>query len=276
MRRLMIAILIVSFSSIGWSGQFGEVVSIEEYFTANDMVTKKFFAAEKMVDDLEDIPLTGDIYEFDTKSTKRAFLFSLIIPGAGEFYAGSKIKPAVFLGIEALLWTGYFVYRNKGDDKKQEYRDYADEHYSPYEFMSWWNSPPVQAYHDSFSHELPWDTLYNSPIFNLEYYENIGKYNQFQIGWEGIDVPPEPLPFGENKTSPYRDQYLEMRKLSNDYYQNASTAIMLSLGNRIISAFDAALTAKNYNKGQKRYVFKLKTRDFGNGNVPILTCTYRF
>jgi hypothetical protein len=271
MRRILVPILIISFSSIGWTGQFGESISIEGYFAANDIVAKNFFAAEKLVDNSEEIPLTGDIYEFETKSTRRAFLYSMIIPGAGEYYAGSRIKPVVFLGIEALLWTGYFVYHNKGDDTKKEYKAYADDHYSPYDYMSWWNSlTPAQQ--DSFSHILPWDDYNNSPIRNHEYYENIGKYNQFQYGWDDINTYPEV----EGVLSPHRDLYLTLRKKSNDYYQNASTAVMLSLGNRIISAFDAALTVKNYNKGQKRYVIKLKTRDFGNGNVPILTCTYRF
>ncbi|OQX92462.1 MAG: hypothetical protein B6D58_02885 [candidate division Zixibacteria bacterium 4484_95] len=271
MRRILLPILIISLSSIGWTGQLKEPVSIEGYFSANEMVANNFFAAEKSVGGSEEIPLTGDIYEFETKSTKRAFLYSMLIPGTGEFYAGSRIKPAVFLGIEALLWTGYFVYHNKGDDKKKEYKAYADDHYSPYDYMSWWNSlnPAKQ---DSFSHRLPWDDYNNSPIRNHEYYENIGKYNQFQYGWDDINTYPDE----GGILSPHRDYYLTLRKKSNDYYQNASTAIMLSLGNRIISAFDAALTAKNYNKGQKRYVIKLKARDFGNGQVPILTCTYRF
>jgi hypothetical protein len=73
-----------------------------------------------------------------------------------------------------------------------------------------------------------------------------------------------------------RLEYLNMRKKANDYYQNASTMLMLALGNRIVSAFEAALTAKNYNKGAKRFSFKLKTKDFGNGKVPIVTWNYEF
>ena len=228
-------------------------------------------------EDLFATPLTGDIYEFDAKSTKRAFFYSLLVPGAGEYYSGSKIKPIVFFGIEALLWTSYFIYDGKGDGKKDDYREYADEHYYWWDFMQWWNTLDSAA-QDTFSHRMPWDYENNCAILDHEYYEDIGKYDQFQIGWDDIgqyQYPPG-VQDGETVLSPHREFYLDLRKQANDFYQTANTMIMLSLGNRIISAFDAALTAKKYNKGQKRYSFKLKTKDFGSGNVPILTCTYRF
>jgi len=226
-------------------------------------------------EDLFATPLTGDIYEFEAKSTKRAFFYSLMVPGAGEYYSGSKIKPIVFLGIEALLWTGYFIYDGKGDGKKDDYRAHADTTYYWWDFMQWWNTLDSAA-QDTFSHRMPWDDENNRPILNHEYYEDIGKYDQFQLGWIDIDTYPPGVPNGEAVLSPYRELYLDLRRDANDFYQTANTMIMLSLGNRIISAFDAALTAKKYNKGQKRYSFKLKTKDFGSGNVPILTCTYRF
>jgi hypothetical protein len=48
------------------------------------------------------------------------------------------------------------------------------------------------------------------------------------------------------------------------------------LGNRIISAFEAALTAKKYNKGKKRFAFRLKAKKFGEAQVPMLTWNYEF
>jgi len=226
-------------------------------------------------EDLFAAPMTDDIYEFEPKSTKRAFFYSLMMPGTGEYYSGSRIKPIVFVGIEALLWTGYFIYDGKGDNKTDEYREYADAHYYWWDFMQWWNTLDSAA-QDTFSHRMPWDDENNRPILDHEYYEDIGKYDQFQLGWIDIDQYPPGVPGGEAVLSPFREAYLDLRREANDFYQTANTMIMLSLGNRIISAFDAALTAKKYNKGQKRYSFKLKTKDFGSGNVPILTCTYRF
>ncbi|MCD6163216.1 MAG: hypothetical protein J7K40_12525 [candidate division Zixibacteria bacterium] len=232
---------------------------------------KDEFAGE----DLYTSTLTGDIYEFDAKSTKKAFFYSLLVPGAGEYYAGSKIKPFVFVGIEAMIWTGYFMYDKKGDDKKEEYRNYADDHYEWWTFIQWWNTLDSTE-QDTFSHRLPWDDDINTAIKDHEYYENIGKYDQFQYGWDDISTYPPGVPGGEAVVSPHRSFYLDLRDVANGYYNSANTMIMLSLGNHIISAFDAALTAKKFNKGQKRYSLKIKTKDFGSGNIPILTCTYRF
>ncbi|MCI0530542.1 MAG: hypothetical protein L0Y74_01105, partial [candidate division Zixibacteria bacterium] len=70
--------------------------------------------------------INQDVYQTRAKSTKKAFIYSLILPGAGEFYADSKLKAAAFIGMEALFWAGYFHFDGKGDDKKVEYRSYAD------------------------------------------------------------------------------------------------------------------------------------------------------
>jgi len=226
-------------------------------------------------EDLFASPIAANIYSFDTRSPKKAFFYSLVLPGAGEFYGKSKIKPFIFFGIEATLWTMYFLNDGKGDDKKRDYQDFAYVHYEWADFMQWWETLD-DAQQDTFSHRLPWDNINRRPIYNHEYFENIGKYDQFQLGWDDINAYPPGVPGGIASASPHRETYLGIRKEANDFYQTANTMIMLSLGNRVISAFDAALTVKNYNKGQKRYAIHLKSHDFGNGQVPLLTCSYRF
>lgn len=236
-------------------------------------------AGQSSLDDLFESSLTGDIYGFEPKSTKRAFFYSLLVPGAGEYYAGSKIKPFVFVGVEALIWGSYLAYHNKGNDKRDEYRQYAQDHYQWWDFMQWWNTlPPISepgiVGQDTFSHRMPWDDDNNRPNFNHEYYENVGKYDQFQLGWDDIDDYPPP--FGPSVISPHRNTYLNLRQDANSLYKTADLMIMLSLGNHILSAFDAALSAKNYNKGERRYSIKLKAKDWAGENVPMLTYTYRF
>jgi hypothetical protein len=278
MRRVMAIITIITLcSGVAQAGQLDEYLSVDNYFASNRITANNYFDADKITDDMDDLSMSGDIYDFDVKSTKRAFFYSMILPGAGQYYAGSRIKPLYYLGAEALIWTGYFMFHGKGDDKKNEYRDYADVHYDWHSFMEWWDHQLSEAQQDSFSHRLPWDELNNEVIRNHEYYENIGKYDQFQIGWDDVESWQYPPPFGDEPAySESRQTYLSMRKKSNDYYQNASTMLMLALGNRIVSAFEAALTAKKYNKGAKRFSFKLKTKDFGNGKIPVVTWNYEF
>jgi len=277
MRRAM-AIITICFLSAGlaWSGQLDSDLSVTDYFASNQIVAKDFFNAENVVDDIQEPPLIGDIYEFDAKSTKKAFFYSMLVPGAGQYYAGSRIKPFVYLAAEALIWTGYFSFQSSGNDQRTRYQDYADDHYVWEDFMQWWNGLS-QAAQDSFSHRLPWDEYNNQVILDHEYYENIGKYDQFQMGWDDISNDALPPPYGDAVFEcTNRETYVLMRKKANDYFQNANTMIMLSLGNRIISAFEAALTAKKYNKGKKRFAFKMETKKFGEAQVPILTWNYQF
>lgn len=143
--------------------------------------------------------------------------------------------------------------------------------------MTWWSTLDSTT-RATYSHSLPWDASNNSPIFNHEYYENIGKYNEFQVGWDDIGpgFPPPPVPGGKDTTSVNREKYLNLRRKSNDYYQNASTMVILALGNHILSAFDAALTAKGFNKGQKRFSLELKSKKLDRAQVPFLTWNYQF
>lgn len=56
------------------------------------------------------------IYEYDYRSPKRAFIYSLLIPGWGQKYARSHaVKPLFFLAAEAGLWMGYFKFHNDGN-----------------------------------------------------------------------------------------------------------------------------------------------------------------
>jgi hypothetical protein len=61
-------------------------------------------------------------------SSAKAFLLSLVLPGAGEFYAGSKKSGLIFLSAEIALWSGCGAFRTYGDWKKEDYRLYAAGH----------------------------------------------------------------------------------------------------------------------------------------------------
>jgi hypothetical protein len=200
----------------------------------------------------------SDVFTYKQKSLTRAFFYSLFIPGLGEYYAGSKYKPYVFFGADVLLWTGYFVYHQKGNEKEDDYRAYADAHYIRRYYDNWWNNV-IQTNPDDtsrYSHRLPEDK-------NLEYYENIGKYDQFRWGWD--DYLPDYADMGKWNSpkadsskyfvTPHREKYLEMRKDANDYFDRATTMMVISMVNHVVSAFDAAFTAKSYNSKAQSDLF---------------------
>jgi len=223
-----------------------------------------------------------DVYGFKGKSSKRAFVYSLIVPGSGEFYAGSKIKAALFFGLDVTLWALYFNYHGKGKDEEKRYKAFADEHWSEDGYILWLlnsvytTNPDVNfenvcdtfPYKDLenkwtyFSHRLPGEKT-------QQYYEMIGKYEQFGSGWEDYWYDP-------NK---YRDPYLNMRRISNDWLNKAKYSAMFSLANHILSAFDAAIAVKKYNKKGERFSqieFKMRLVERDCEVIPRLTVNMRF
>ena len=211
-----------------------------------------------------------DIYGFKGKSVKKAFLYSMIIPGSGEFYAGSKIKAAVFLGVDVALWAFYFNYHGKGTDKETEYQGFADQYWTEDQYIQWL----IQTYNIQSDREKYWDPIAKDSVYlshhlpdtkTDQYYEMIGKYEQFTGGW------------GDNLDK--REVYLGMRRDSNDLLNKAKYAAMFSLGNHILSAFDAAFTVKRYNRrGEKFSQVELKMRlvEHNQELIPRLSASLRF
>jgi hypothetical protein len=163
------------------------------------------------------------------KKPALAVLLSAAVPGAGEIYAGSWIKGAAFLGIEAALWFGYARYMDRGQDLEDEFHVYAETHWSETRWRSKYN-PQTDPYTD----ELP-DTR------TQQYYEMIGKYDQFMKGWDDW------MEGGPDLTR-NRDHYETMRDDSNRKFIAASRCAMGVIANRLVSALDAAWTVHRRNR----------------------------
>ena len=61
-------------------------------------------------------------------SPKRAFLYSLLIPGWGQYAAGNDKSAGRFLGAEVGLWGGFFAFKKVEDVRVDNYRSYAAQH----------------------------------------------------------------------------------------------------------------------------------------------------
>ncbi|OGC91004.1 MAG: hypothetical protein A2W25_07965 [candidate division Zixibacteria bacterium RBG_16_53_22] len=276
----LIATAVVFSAGTASASGLTRTTTIDEAFLANSITMQNFFAKKLEVRQGED-DLREDIYEFHAKSPLKAFALSLAIPGAGQFYNGSKIKAGTFLAADALLWTGYLIYHGKGNDQEKKYRKFADDNYTASRYFDWFETLG-DSVRQVFSHQIYPDP--NDPegvVRNHEYYENIGKYDQFQPGWNDYDSlgwPPPPLP-GENReyqATPYRMQYLDMRRQANDYFSNASTMAMISIANHLISAFDAAIGAKKYNRGTRQYSLRLKSKNIDGKVAPFIVAEVKF
>jgi hypothetical protein len=160
------------------------------------------------------------------KNIGRAALFSLIIPGTGELYAGSWVRALPFFAAEVVGWTYFAMYQGKGNTKTNSFESYAgwrdtpnnfDTHaymYAEYLIASdSIRSNIVGGFHGDFGQwqAMSWDDRYPylpAPFTHdvmtddrQQFFEMIGKYLlQFGWGWKdtynsgnGWDVTGFPL-----------------------------------------------------------------------------------
>ncbi len=224
------------------------------------------------------------IYNYEYKSPKKAFLYSLLLPGLGQRYAGSSIiKQIGFLGIEGTLWGFQFKNRSDGNKKTDEFQAWADKYWTE------GDSTTTQSYRgwlylhgDTEGVTVGYDhTLPSSKT--QQYYEMIGKYDQFRGGWDDYwsDTAKYEIIVNEQlvNISPHRATYLDMRKKANDLLNKADNFIVYALINHLVSAFDAAISARRHNRNQSGDNWSLDTimkYYSATEEIPVVRFSYKF
>ncbi len=222
--------------------------------------------------------------ERQEKSVLRAALYSVVIPGVGQFYAGSIWKGALFAGIEIAAWTTYFVYDGKGDRQDADMQQFANERWLEKRYWSWLYYQGTQREEVRSDSRFPDYTLielgemdpyngylletYNSDVVSSlrfleealghshklpvtktqQYYEMIYKYaTQFGNAWNDADFYA--TYYGNtNQLTPNMFSYRDMRNQMNEFYDTAKIAANVVLINHVLSALDAAWTTHRFNR----------------------------
>ncbi|MEW6654864.1 MAG: hypothetical protein AB1394_15530 [Bacteroidota bacterium] len=228
---------------------------------------------------------------------------SLLLPGAGEFYSESYLKSAIFLAIEAAAIIVGLSYDKKGDDQTAAFQNFADKHWSVVRYAKWVTNP-ANAKKIKFDIDLSQFAVFNSngkvnwnelnklesalgsyfshklPFFGeQQYYELIGKYPQYNVGWDDFGDENTPFEYKADRSNLTKKfiYYSIERGKANDYYNIASKAVMVVFANHIISAVDAAWSAHSFNKNIQ---FQASLEKFQNGITsyyyPQLNLQYRF
>jgi hypothetical protein len=199
--------------------------------------------------------------EVKHKSPYLAAGLSLILPGLGEYYVGDQIwRGIIFTSIDAVLWYGHFTYLARGDDSTAAFEAYADTNWlsskysdslnmllgeiqRDYRILDGNDFSQINKAEDTLalsnisrvpmSHRLP-------PRGSQQYYELISKYIQFTYGWRDAydDVPEHSAMF---------QRHAEMRANMNAQYETADYFLFGLILNRVLSAIDAVLLAKDHN-----------------------------
>lgn len=203
------------------------------------------------------------------KSSGRAFLYNLILPGSGHLYAGYK-RGWAHLGVEGLTWLTYFYYHDRGITKENEFEAFADDHYSLAKYDSLCNCEGTDEY----------ETIYRFYETNRQhYYEDIGKLANYYYGWDDYAGPEGPgPPYG---VSANKNFYRGIRSDSNNFLKNARYALVVGFVNRVVSAVDVLrLTRKQRTTvalgDDTTLHFKVRAKPFNTENAVAVRIVKRY
>lgn len=242
---------------------------------------------------------------FKKRSPLLAGGLSLILPGAGQFYNKDYWKTAIFAVIEIAAISTAIIYDSKGDDQTEIYKNFANstDGWDVNKYAEWSvenaqrinpgieeNDPVLNIFDNNgdviwsklntletaigswYSHQL-------APFDDQQYYEMIGKYQQFNPGWSDYsdaDYPPDGYTYPDPVT-PTFSWYADERGKANDYYNVASTAVIIVVANHVLSAVEAALASNSYNRSFKANVSLQRTTiGYHREYYPKFNMSYNF
>ncbi len=220
----------------------------------------------------------------------RPMVMSLVLPGAGQAYNRQWWKAALFAGIEAAGIVTWWSLNNSSEDKRIEYEAWADKHWSLNNWYNYGDEVSLILYEDftednnvfKGTHQLTIileengkeyfvssDTLFTIGLAGItgvvrdrDFYENIGKYDQFLGGWDDAYDGNTPLwertekDVGDSTEIIYltknKEDYLDMRYASNQMAKIASYAVSAIMFNHVISAIEAVYSSQNARREEKR------------------------
>ena len=139
-----------------------------------------------------------------------------------------------------------------------------DKTLPPWERIDWERLNALErAIGNRYSHTLPrWG--------EQQYYELIGKYVQFNQGW---DDAPENYIYGQ-PVSQRLKYYAKISAIAEDRYRKANTALMVIIANHVISALDAYFSARAINS-KLCAEFRMENRETPFGEIPVVYATIK-
>lgn len=194
----------------------------------------------------------------------KPLLLSLLMPGLGEASLGYK-RGYPMMALDIASWIGVKHYHDLGKQKRQEYYDYLDAHWSESKLAAAFGTPddPGTFFYsvDDYQQLSLWVSREDDP---REYYENAGKWDQFVFGWDDFSDPrgwPEYSDgswvdltsqiLKDTRVSSHREVYRAMRTDSNDQFDHRDKLIYLNMLTRVISMFQVAYLQGVFTSGSR-------------------------
>ena len=302
--RIILLILVVQAISANDLYNLDNRFHSSYYYFSQDSIDKDFLIQDTTDDSLIIYPA-------------KPMLYSLIFPGLGQWYNKSPLwKIGLFSGIEVVSILSGMQWVKKADKIRVDYELFADGNWDLETWVYNTLSTPIGNYADvhidgthkltlklsgalaeQFGTYVTSDSLDDnahwvytgevSVLRDRDFYENIGKYDQFVGGWtdcygqgnnqQWFEVYKDVGDSVETIiTTPSKEDYVDQRAQSNDYLNMAKFAISAVMFNHVISAMDAVWSTQSSNRPKKEKKVKTdvgllydKFSRFGVGGVSI-------
>jgi hypothetical protein len=188
------------------------------------------------------------------KNPWQAFGMSLLIPGAGERYAGSQIKSRIFFFAEVSFWVSFLAFRHLSSWKEDDFKLLAQTN--------------AGANLDG-KDERFFDVL--------GFYESREEYNKLGGVYEPTRTyyPDHAFYFWKWDSEESRLRYRELKNQSKNFDRDADFALAFIAANHVLSAVDAFWSAKRFNRRQQSGFWGVDLRYLDSGGL-MLTFNTKF
>lgn len=189
------------------------------------------------------------------KSPNEAFLYSLVIPGMGQLYAGAK-RGYIYTAAEVGFLTTYFILWNSAANTRDDYRDVVREHVvfiGPGSFEKW---DPIEDFEHAADHET-WNHKYDSEVTR----QRTGKWYWGDLNPDLKNESHEDLK-KRGLGSKLRLEASELRQKANDTFERAKFFLGLAILNHVVSAVEARITTKRLNSRMQNSISQARNRTF--------------
>jgi uncharacterized protein DUF5683 len=215
-----------------------------------------------------DLPALDEMSSHDEpkpKSPAKAALLSALVPGLGQFYSGHEKTGIAYLGIEAVGWTGYSLYRSEGNETRNDSRSFADSHYD----SSAYNEKKDESV-NSPNRDLPYRD--DGTLDDLEYYEDISKLDELIWGWDDDMAQIDQVTGRVTRTSANRAAYQGQRTEANEDLRTSRNFGLALFVNHVVSSVHAFKLVQWYNKSLNPSFSGLKFKFRQTSDKEGVTC----
>ncbi len=160
------------------------------------------------------------------KSVLLGVALSLILPGAGEWYAGNFSTGQYFMGADGILWLSYAGISLRGTWIRDDARLFAGSH----------AGAAMEGKEEQFE-------------VDLGNFQSTDEYNQAKLRNREFDLIYDKPGYSWNwDAEQNRLQYRAERIRSDEYFQNAKFIVGALVINRVVSAFSAWRSINRHNR----------------------------